>query len=70
MYTIEKDIENIQAELESDKANLEEANLAQEQLEVEAKEKKKEQSVFTKESLLCDKRIAKKKGELDKKASC
>eukprot|EP00250_Pteridium_aquilinum_P035761 c9905_g1_i1 orf=330-3992(-) len=67
MYNIDKDIEKIQAELEVDKESLEEANRAQEQLEIEAKERKKEQSVFTKEALLCDKRIAKRKGELDKK---
>ncbi|KAI5069842.1 hypothetical protein GOP47_0016143 [Adiantum capillus-veneris] len=67
MYNTERDIERIQAELETEKASLADANLAQEQLENEVKEKKKEQSVFTKEALLCDKRIAKKKSELDKK---
>ncbi|MCO5548528.1 hypothetical protein L7F22_001988 [Adiantum nelumboides] len=67
LYNTEKDIERIQAELEVENANLAEANRAQEELESEVKEKKKEQSVFTKEALLCDKRIAKKKSELDKK---
>lgn len=67
MYNIEKDIEKIQAELEVDKTNLEEVNLAQEQLELEVRGKKKEQSIFAKEALLCDKRIAKQKAELDKK---
>lgn len=67
IHNTEKDIEKIQAELEIDKANLQEVNKAQEQLEIEIKEKKKEQSVFTKDVMLCEKKIARKKVELDKK---
>ena len=69
MFNIEKDIEKMQAELEIDKQNLEQVNLAQEQLGAELKEKKKEQSIFTKETLLCEKKITKQKADLDKKAS-
>ncbi|KAH7287580.1 hypothetical protein KP509_32G063300 [Ceratopteris richardii] len=67
MYNIEKDIERIQEELEAEKKNLEDANATQEHLENKVKDKKKEQSVVLKEGLLFDKKIAKKKADLDKK---
>lgn len=67
MYNIEKDIEKTREELEIDKAHLQEANKAQEHLELEIREKKKEQAVFTKDVMLCEKKIARKKVELDKK---
>lgn len=60
-------MESTTAELEVHRATLEELNQEQEQLELEVKGKKKEQAVFTKEALLLDKKIAKKRGELDKK---
>jgi Skp family chaperone for outer membrane proteins len=69
MYNIEKDIQKMQAELEIDKVNLEQVNAAQGQLEDEMKEKRKYQSVFTKEALLYEKKITKQKAELDKKVS-
>ena len=69
MYNIEKDIEKIQADLEIDKASLAKVDAVQEQLEGQMKEKKKRQSVFTKEILLCEKKITKQKAELDKKVS-
>ncbi|KAL2653551.1 hypothetical protein R1flu_021679 [Riccia fluitans] len=67
LYTTEKSIETVKAELEVDNQNLAELTSAQEQLEGEIREKKKEQAVFTKEFLLCEKKMAKKKLELDKK---
>lgn len=60
-------MERTLAELQVDRATLEELNSEQEQLETEIKTKKKEQAVFTKEALLLDKKIGKKKAELDKK---
>ncbi|KAL3685453.1 hypothetical protein R1sor_003475 [Riccia sorocarpa] len=67
LYTSEKSIETVKAELEVDNQNLEELTRAQEKLEGEIREKKKEQAVYTKEVLLCEKKITKKKLELDKK---
>lgn len=67
LFNIEKDVERTLAELQVDRATLEELNSEQEQLETEIRTKKKEQAVFTKEALLLDKKIGKKKAELDKK---
>lgn len=67
LFHIEKDVERTLGELQVDRATLEELNSEQEQLETEIKTKKKEQAVFTKEALLLDKKIGKKKAELDKK---
>lgn len=67
LFNIEKDVASTLAQLEVDRATLQELNLEQEQLEAEIKVKKKNQAVFSKESLLLEKKIVKKKGELDKK---
>lgn len=67
LFNIERDVASTLAQLEVDRATLQELNREQEQLEAEIKAKKKNQAVFLKEALLLDKKIAKKKGELDKK---
>ncbi|KAG0580223.1 hypothetical protein M758_4G158500 [Ceratodon purpureus] len=67
LFNIEKDVARTQAELAVDRATLQELNREQEQLEAEIKALKKNQAVFTKEALLLDKKMGKKKGELDKK---
>ncbi|BBN00427.1 hypothetical protein Mp_1g29090 [Marchantia polymorpha subsp. ruderalis] len=67
LFSIEKSIETTKAELEVDNENLMELSRAQDKLEGEIREKKKEQAVYTKESLLCEKKMTKKKFELDKK---
>uniref|UniRef100_A0A0D6QVW1 Structural maintenance of chromosomes protein n=1 Tax=Araucaria cunninghamii TaxID=56994 RepID=A0A0D6QVW1_ARACU len=67
IFNIEKDIERNGGEIEVEKQSLENVFKSQENFEHEIKEKKKEQSVYLKEALLCDKKIAKKKVELDKK---
>jgi structural maintenance of chromosome 1 len=69
LFNIEKDVTSTLAELEVDRATLQELNHEQEQLEAEIKALKKNQAVFTKEALLLDKKIAKKRGDLDKKVS-
>lgn len=67
LFNIEKDVAKTLAQLEVDKATLQELNREQEQLESEIKAKKKNQAVYSKEALLLDKKIAKKKADLDKK---
>jgi len=67
LFNIEKDVASSLEELEVDKATLQELNREQEQLEAEIKAKKRNQASFSKEALLLDKKIAKKKVELDKK---
>lgn len=69
LFNIEKDVASTLAELEVDRATLQELNREQEQLESEIKALKKNQAVFTKEALLLEKKIAKKKLELDKKVN-
>ncbi|CAM6049750.1 unnamed protein product [Sphagnum compactum] len=67
LFTIEKDIESTQSELAVDKANLEEFVQEQDKLELEIREMKKEQATHMKEAILCEKRMTKRKSELDKK---
>lgn len=69
LYITEKSIETTKAELEVDSENLMELTGAQDKLEGEIREKKKQQAVYTKEFLLCEKKMTKKKFELDKKVS-
>ncbi|KAH9288968.1 hypothetical protein KI387_033085, partial [Taxus chinensis] len=67
LFNMEKDIERNGAELEVEKENLENVSKSQDKFELEIKEKKKEQAAYLKDALLCEKKIAKKKVELDKK---
>ncbi|GLJ44239.1 hypothetical protein SUGI_0924170 [Cryptomeria japonica] len=67
IFNIEKDTERNGKELEVEKENLEDVSKSQEKFESEIKEKKKEQAAYLKEALLCEKKIAKRKVELDKK---
>ncbi|XP_008805238.1 structural maintenance of chromosomes protein 1 [Phoenix dactylifera] len=67
LFNIEKDVEKINGELEEDKKGLEEVLKAQEEFDFEENIKKKEQAGYLKEMMLCEKKIAKKKLELDKK---
>lgn len=69
LFNIEKDMEKINSELEEDKKGLEEVLKAQEESDFEENIKKKEQAGYLKEMMLCEKKIAKKKLELDKKVS-
>lgn len=62
-------MEKINSELEEDKKGLEEVLKAQEESDFEENIKKKEQAGYLKEMMLCEKKIAKKKLELDKKVS-
>ncbi|XP_073102546.1 structural maintenance of chromosomes protein 1 [Elaeis guineensis] len=67
LFNIEKDMEKINGELEEDKKVLEGDLKAQEESDFEENIKKKEQAGYLKEMMLCEKKIAKKKLELDKK---
>ncbi|XP_073012477.1 structural maintenance of chromosomes protein 1 [Typha latifolia] len=67
LYNIEKDMEKIDAELEGDRKNLEEVREANKESDLEVTTKTKEQSGYLKKMTLCEKSIAKKKLELDKK---
>lgn len=67
LFNIEKSIEGTKAELQVDDENLQELARAQDTMEREIKERKKEQAVHAKDSLLCEKKMTKKKAELDKK---
>ncbi|KAF0900828.1 hypothetical protein E2562_035464 [Oryza meyeriana var. granulata] len=67
LYTIEKDAEKIEAELEEDRRSLQQVLEENQSSDYELSAKKKEQSVFLKKMTLCEKSIAKKKLELDKK---
>ncbi|KAG9445663.1 hypothetical protein H6P81_011791 [Aristolochia fimbriata] len=64
---VKKDIEKMSADLESEKKNLEDVSKVQEEKENNIITRKKEQAGYLKEMTLCDKKLAKKKGELDKK---
>lgn len=66
-FNVEKAIERTRAELKVDDENLRELATAQENLECEMRERKMEQAIYTKDSFLCEKMMAKKKAELDKK---
>uniref|UniRef100_J3NFF3 Structural maintenance of chromosomes protein n=1 Tax=Oryza brachyantha TaxID=4533 RepID=J3NFF3_ORYBR len=67
LYTIEKDAEKIEAELEEDRRSLQQVLEENQSSDYELSAKKKEQSAFLKKMTLCEKSIAKKKLELDKK---
>ncbi|XP_062191550.1 structural maintenance of chromosomes protein 1 [Phragmites australis] len=67
LYTIEKDIEKIEAELVDDRQSLQQVQEENQSADYELTAKKKEQSAFLKKMTLCEKSIAKKKLELDKK---
>lgn len=67
LFNIEKNIERTKAELKVDDESLQELARAQDKLDAEIRERKKEQAVYSKDALMCEKKMAKKKGELDKK---
>ncbi|MQM15887.1 hypothetical protein Taro_048838 [Colocasia esculenta] len=67
LFNIENDMRKINTELEAENQILEDAVKEQKACEDEAHVKKKEQAGYLKEMTLCEKRIAKKKTELDKK---
>ncbi|PWZ55017.1 Structural maintenance of chromosomes protein 1 [Zea mays] len=69
LYTIEKDIEKIEAELVEDRESLQQVQEENRSSDYELTAKKKEQSAFLKKITLSEKSITKKKLELDKKAS-
>lgn len=68
LFNIEKDVASTLAQLQRERATLQELYHEQEQLEAEIKAKKMDQAVLIKESLLLDKKSSKKKMELDKKS--
>ncbi|XP_058094552.1 structural maintenance of chromosomes protein 1 [Magnolia sinica] len=67
LLNIEKDMKKTNDELEGENDNLQEVLKVQEECELEASAKKKEQAGYLKEVMQCEKKIAKKKVELDKK---
>ncbi|KAL5990580.1 hypothetical protein ACLOJK_011482 [Asimina triloba] len=67
LLNIEKDEKKTNNDLEIEYKNLQDALKVQEECEAEASAKKKEQAGYLKEITLCEKKIAKKKVELDKK---
>ncbi|KAL6901022.1 hypothetical protein ACP4OV_005698 [Aristida adscensionis] len=67
LYTIEKDIEKMEAELAEERQSLQEVQEENQSSDYELTAKKKEQSGFLKKMTLCEKSMAKKKLELDKK---
>lgn len=67
LFNIENSIERTKAELKVDDENLQELAREQDKLDAEIRGRKKEQAVHTKDSLLSEKKMAKKKVELDKK---
>ena len=67
LLNIERDMRKISSELDSEKENYEMIVKEQEECDGAVNVKKKEQAGYLKEMTLCDKRIAKKKIELDKK---
>uniref|UniRef100_A0ACD6ACR5 Uncharacterized protein n=1 Tax=Avena sativa TaxID=4498 RepID=A0ACD6ACR5_AVESA len=67
LYTIEKDMEKIEAELEEERGSLQQAREENQSSENELTAKKKEQSAFLKKITLCEKNMAKKKLDIDKK---
>ncbi|CAL5012945.1 unnamed protein product [Urochloa decumbens] len=67
LYTIEKDIETLKAELVEDRQSLQQVHKENQSLEHELTAKRKEQSSFLKEVILCERSIAKKKLKLDRK---
>lgn len=69
LFNIEKDMETIDAELEDDRKGLEEVSKTNEECDLEVTTKTKEHSGYLKKMTLCEKSIAKKKLELDKKVN-
>jgi len=69
LYTIEKDIEKVEAELVEDRESLQQVQEENRSSDYELTAKKKEQSAFLKKMTLCERSIAKKKLEFDKKVS-
>jgi structural maintenance of chromosome 1 len=69
LYTIEKDIEKVEAELVEDRESLQQVQEENRSSEQELTAKKKEQSAFLKKMTMCEKNIARKKLEFDKKVS-
>lgn len=69
LYTIEKDIEKVEAELVEDRESLQQVQEENRSSEYELTAKKKEQSAFLKKMTMCEKNIARKKLEFDKKVS-
>ncbi|KAM0829285.1 hypothetical protein ACQ4PT_066977 [Festuca glaucescens] len=67
LYTIEKDMEKIEAELEEERGSLQQAREENQSSENELAAKKKEQSAFLKKITMCEKNMAKKKLDIDKK---
>jgi structural maintenance of chromosome 1 len=69
LYTIEKDIEKVEAELVEDRESLQQVQEENRSSECELTAKKKEQSAFLKKMTMCEKNIARKRLEFDKKVS-
>lgn len=69
LYTIEKDTEKMEAELAEDRESLQQVQEENQSADSELTAKKKEQSAFLKKMTLCEKSIAKKRLELDKKVN-
>ncbi|KAF8748310.1 hypothetical protein HU200_012946 [Digitaria exilis] len=69
LYTIGKDKEKLEADLAEDRQSLQQVQEKNQSADYELAAKKKEQSGFLKKMTLCEKMMAKKKLELDKKVS-
>ncbi|XP_011627814.1 structural maintenance of chromosomes protein 1 [Amborella trichopoda] len=67
VFNIENDMEKTEHELEDDNRNLLDLVKVQEKCEHDVNDKKKEHAGYLKEALLCEKKFAKKKADLDKK---
>ncbi|KQJ94723.1 structural maintenance of chromosomes protein 1 isoform X2 [Brachypodium distachyon] len=67
LYTIENDMEKIEAELEEGRQSLQQVREENQSSDHELAAKKKEQSAFLKKMTLCEKSMAKKKLDIDKK---
>ncbi|XP_058083031.1 structural maintenance of chromosomes protein 1-like isoform X1 [Magnolia sinica] len=67
LLNIEKDMKKMNDDLEGENENLQEVLKVQEECELEAIAKKKEQAGYLKDVMQCEKKIAKKKVELDKR---
>lgn len=67
IFSIENDSEKIQALLEQDKSTLDELLRTSEEIELQIREKRKEQAVFAKDASLAAKAITKKESELHRK---
>ncbi|VAI87627.1 unnamed protein product [Triticum turgidum subsp. durum] len=67
LYSIEKDMEKIEAELEDDRRSLQQAREDNQSSDNGLAAKRKEQSAFLKKITLCEKSMSKKKVDIDKK---